>query len=1048
MLYHRCGYNLATPWAIVCGPSLLNNRRMELQSSTKKYCIVFFFLLCHFIGFTQQKNISGKITDQETGLPLAGVSVHLKGASRTVVSDSSGRFSIAVPSAQSVLEISYVGYTAREIKAGSGELNVQLVNEQKALNEVVVIGYGTVKRRDLTGSVASVKAADIVRSPTSNPLEAIQGMVPGMDITRSSGRAGAGVNVLIRGTRTINGSSEPLYIIDGVQSGNLSTSNSISTLNPLANLNPNDIESIEVLKDASSTAIYGSQGANGVVIVTTKKGAAGKVNVSYNGYYGVDGWAQYPTPRLHDSYINLRREAYRTTGIWSSPADDSKIFSSYEMQAIQNNQWVNWIDELAQNGTRQSHSVSLSGGTEKTRAYFSAGYYRQAGLLKNNNLTQYNALLNVDQYIAKWAKAGMQGMLVYSNTNTPKSDPFSLAMTTSPFGQPYDSLGNINVYPINGNQGILSPLTDYRGAQIATNNTTQTRVSFNTHVDLEPIKGLTFRTVFGANIISARNGQYFDGTSLEQVNVKYSFAGVTNETTRFYNWDNILTYNKRIADHAFTVTALTSYTHKNDEMFTGSGTNLAYSSQLFYNLGGTGVANRTLYSNFIQTANMSYAGRINYSYKDRYLLTLTERLDGASLLSAGHKWAGFPSAAVAWRLSDEPFMKNAKAISNLKLRLSYGVAGNSGIAPYGTQSYLVTQNMGFENTPAPAYVFNNVIGNASLGWELSKTANIGVDMGFFGNRINATVDVYKTNTSDILLLRSLPPNLGVASIYQNVGSSQNRGIEFTLNTRNIDSRNFKWLTTLNFMSNRERITGLINGTNIIDANAAETNSLLIGHPVHSFYNYVKQGIWQTSEQGKAAQLSFGGTAFKPGDIKLADLNGDGKITPDSDRTYIGSAVPKWSAGFQNTFQYKGFDLTIYVVARWGQMIKADFLGRYNPAGEGNNGPAYFNYWTPENPSNDYPRPKQNTSLGAYPGNTTLNYVDGSYVKLKTATLGYTFPANVIRQAKLSNLRAYITCNNIFVKAKSHLIKYYDPERGGSEDAPLTRQLVFGLNVGF
>ncbi|HWJ27156.1 MAG TPA: hypothetical protein VNS32_11480, partial [Flavisolibacter sp.] len=269
----------------------------------------------------------------------------------------------------------------------------------------------------------------------------------------------------------------------------------------------------------------------------------------------------------------------------------------------------------------------------------------------------------------------------------------------------------------------------------------------------------------------------------------------------------------------------------------------------------------------------------------------------------------------------------------------------------------------------------------------------------------------------------------------------------SINSRNIDSRDFKWLSTFTFTSNRERITGLINGKDILSA-SAETGSLLIGHPVNSYYNYVKEGIWQSNEVDKAGQLTFGNTPFQPGDIKLKDINGDGKITPDSDRVYIGSAVPKWSAGFQNTFTYKGFDLNIYVLARWGQMIKADFLGRYNPAGEGNNGPAYFNYWTPENPTNDYPRPKQNTSLTAYAGNTTLNYVDGSYWKLKTVSLGYTFPQRIIKRWFMDNLRAYVTASNIFVQAKSHLIKYYDPERGGAEDAPLTRQVVFGINLGF
>ena len=313
--------------------------------------------------FAQQRTVSGKVSDQEGNQPMGGVSINVKGTTINTVTNAEGKFSINVPSDKSVLLFTYVGYGTEEVKVGNlSTINVTLSSTNKKMDEVVVIGYGTVKKRDLTGSVSSVKASDIVKSPTSNPLEAIQGMVPGMDITRTSGKAGAGMNVQIRGTRTINGSSEPLYIIDGIQGGNIST------------LNPSDIESIDVLKDASSTAIYGSQGDNGVVIVTTKKGQAGKLKVNYSGYYGIDGWAMYPTPRTGQSYIDLRREAYHTTGVWNSPADDSKIFSSDELKAIDAGQWVNWMDLLMQNGIRQNHSLSLSGGNEKTNTYFSAGY--------------------------------------------------------------------------------------------------------------------------------------------------------------------------------------------------------------------------------------------------------------------------------------------------------------------------------------------------------------------------------------------------------------------------------------------------------------------------------------------------------------------------------------------------------------------------------------------------------------------------------------------------------------------------------------------------
>ena len=1000
-------------------------------------------LLLATTAAAQERTITGVVIDQNTGQPLSGVTVMIKGDPKSaVVTDNSGAFTLHTANAKATLQFSYVGYEGSEFRANAGAnagatpIRVGLKKTDKSLDEVVVVGYGgLVKKRDLTGAISVVKAADIVRSPTNDPLEAIQGMIPGADITKVSGKEGSGDSIHIRGTRTISGNTGPLYIIDGIQGGNIN------------NMNPNDIESIEVLKDASSTAIYGSQGANGVIIVTTKRGTGGKAKINYNGYMGTNGFVQYPHPREGQSYLWLRRYANAATGLWNSPDDDAKIFTAGEQAAIAKDQWVDWPSLVTQNGLRQSHSVSVSGGSDKSKAYLSAGYYGDNGMLRFNSLKQYNVLLNLDQEINKWIKAGVQAALVYSQTNTRSSDPFSLAGTATPLGTPYDSAGHIVVYPIAGNSGLMSPLSDDRGPLIATNTSSATQTTVNAHLDIHPITGLNFTSRFGGNFFSSRSGQFFDSSSLEEINNKYTYASATNNSTRFYEWDNVLTYNKQIGDHSFTLTGLTTYTQSIKETYTEGGTGLLYPSQLFYNLNGA-PNNRFIGSGYTQTNNMSYAGRLNYNYKGKYLLEVTDRYDGASILSVGHKNYNFPSAAVGWRISDEKFMEPVNAVSNLKLRFSYGIAGNSGIQAYGTQSYLIVQTMGFENTNAPAYIFNNTIGNQNLGWELSKTADLGIDLGLWKNRIDLAVDLYNTNTDHILLLRSLPPSLGVASTYQNVGASRNRGIEVSLNTRNIDNHSFKWFSTFSFMSNREKITRLVNGTSIIDGTDAENNSLLLGHPIHSFYNYKKQGIWQNGEAAKAGSLVFGTTPFTPGSIKLADLNHDGKISPDSDRTYIGSQVPKWSLGFQNTFLYKNFDLTIYTITRWGQMINDKILGRYNPAGQGNNGPQYFNYWTPWHPSNDYPAPKAGESLSSVPGYTTLQYVDGSYFKLKMVTIGYTLPQSLLKKAFMTNLRAYVTCNNIFVQAKNHLIKDYDPERGGAEDSPLSRQLVVGLNVGF
>jgi TonB-linked SusC/RagA family outer membrane protein len=1000
------------------------------------WTLLLSLLACSAV-FGQTRTISGTVVDEGTGEPVAGATVIVKGnPASAAVTDSVGAFHLRITAVRPTLQISHVGFESLDFRfAGNGPVRLGMKKSDKSMDEVVVIGYGqTVKKRDLTGAISVVKAADIVRAPTNDPLSAIEGMVPGADITLTSGKENAADSIHIRGTHTVNGGSGPLYVIDGIQGGDINT------------LNPNDIESIEVLKDASSTAIYGSQGANGVIIVTTKRGTSGKARVSYNGYMGTNGFVHYPHPRSGQSYVDLRRAAYQATGVWNSPADDAKIFSAGEIAALQANHWVNWPGLVEQSGLRQSHSVSVSGGSDKSKAYLSAGFYGDDGMIKFNNLKQYNLLLNLDQTVNSWMKAGVQAGFVYSNSNTRSSDPYSLAETAVPLGTPFDSLGNIVVYPIAGAASNMSVLSDDRGPLIATNNNVSTRTSVNAHVDLSPIKGLTYTSRFGGNFFSGRSGQYFDSSSLEEISKKYSYASATNSSSRFIEWDNILSYNKEIGEHSFTVSGYSTYTQSINETYGASGTGLAYSSQLFYNLAGA-PNNIFINSGYTKMNTMSYMGRIHYAYKGKYIFEATDRYDGSSILAIGHKNYNFPSASAAWRISDEKFMQDVNAVSNLKLRVSYGVAGNSGIRAYGTQSYLTVQTMGFENTNAQAYIFNTNIGNHDLGWELSKTANLGVDLGLFRDRIDLSVDVYNVNTDNMIMLRSLPPSLGVGTTLQNVGAAQNRGIEVSLNTRNVDGPDLKWLSTVSFMANRERITKLVNGTNIIDGQNPEAASLLLGHPIHSFYNYVKQGIWQNADSGKASGLVFGTTPFAPGMIKLADLNHDGKISPDSDRRYIGSQVPKFEIGFQNTFIYKNWDLTVFAIMRYGQMMQAQFLGRYNPGGIAD-GPGYFDYWTPTHVSNDFPAPKANESLSSIPGYTTLEYVDASYWKIKTATLGYTLPRGLLAKSFMTNLRAFITVNNIFVHARSHLVKDYDPERGGAEDSPLSRQIVGGLTVGF
>lgn len=980
----------------------------------------------------QEKTVTGTVISAGDNLPIPGVNILVQGTNRGTMTDFDGEFSIEVSGGDAVLVISAVGFLDREISVGDEEnFNIVMEEDVQALEEVVVIGYGTVRRRDLTGSVVSVSSEDITRAPTHNALDAIKGMAPGVDITRSSGQAGAGVNITIRGNRSIGGSNEPLYVIDGFQGGNIS------------DLNPNDIESIEILKDASATAIYGSQGANGVILVTTKGGSVGKTVVSYDTYYGINGLAEFPQMRIGEDYIQLRREAYRTDGIWSSPEDDQLLFNNAgEWEAVQNDQWVDWTDLVIQDGSQVSHTVSVSGGNEKTRVYFSGGYFQEKGMLRNDDMTRYTGRFNIDHEINSWASAGVNGQLAYYNRNY-RTTPLAHAMTMSPFGQPYDENGEINLRPIPADPTMINPLVDER-EYVAHYNEIRSNVMFNAFVELTPIEGLQFRSNFGTNLDNNRDGFFESEEAFAQRNSRLTQAGETQEFNRFFNWDNILTYNRSFGEHDFTITGITNYIQRDNDILMGVGNNQALATQYFYNLGATETESRFLHSAFVGSNQMSFAGRLNYDYRDKYLLTLTNRYDGASRLAPGNKWASFPSIAAAWILSDEPFM-NEGVLNFAKIRASYGIAGNSGIEPYGTQSVLQSRtNLNFGGVPASFYLFNSLVGNPNLGWETTATTNFGLDLEFFQSRLKATVDIYEAHTTDLLLPRLLPQSTGVQQIYENIGETRNRGIEVLLNSQNVDTQDFTWTSTLTLTSNKEEIVSLVEGEDIIQN---EDNSLLLGRPINSFFTYNKLGIWQISEVEEAAALTFGGTPFSPGDIKLEDINNDGVIDQD-DRQYLGSSVPDFVIGFQNSIRYKAFDLNAYIFARWGQMINAEVLGRYNPSGE-RNGPAFMDYWTPENPTNDFPRPRRGASLSNYAGYQSLNFIDGSFIKLQNVSIGYTLPDSLGDGALgIDNFRIYATGSNLWTYAKSPMLREYDPERGGQESFPLTKQIVFGINIDF
>jgi TonB-linked SusC/RagA family outer membrane protein len=1013
-------------------------------------CLMAFLLLLNCtVLFAQERVITGKIKDP-SGNPLPGVNVNVFGTRISVTADVTGTFRIPVSSENSVLVFSFVGFLQKEQKVGNDSaLSILMTYDNADLDQVVVVGYGTSKRRDLTGSVYSIKPGMVTATPVTNAAEALQGRIPGLDINRTNGAPGGGVSIQLRGNRTLSGtnngftgtSSEPLVIIDGFQGGSLT------------DLNPNDIESVEVLKDASSTAIYGWMGANGVIIVTTKKGKD-RPKVSYAGYYGVNGYVRYPKPRMGDQFIQFRKDAYMGGNPTAADPAVETLLDVNEKYYYALGDWVDWQKQVTQNGIEQSHTFSIQSGGDKTKVYFGTGVYNEQGIIKGTDNTRYSARLNYDQRISNMFKAGFSTQLTYTNTNQ-RSDPFSQISQMSPLGQVYDSAGNIRLWPgvspINytdpGKNG-LSPITDERPNAYKW-NTARGNIIANGYLEVTPLTGLSVRTNFGTTLTYSREGRYFDSISLNNYSNQHTFgstAQVINNFARFYNWDNIITYTRKFGDHALTLTGLTSYTRSDVDGTDITGYKLTNTNFKFYALEGTNAGNRLTKSSYQRYNTFSYAGRLNYTLMGKYLFNATIRADGVSRLSPGKQWDYFPSVGLGWNIHQEEFMKDFYFINNLKLRGTYGVAGNASVTPYGTQTVLATNSYIIGAGPLPVAFPTDQPGNNNLKWEKSSTYNVGLDFALFKSHLYGTIDAYKTNTTDILYRRPLPLSSGEATQWQNIGTSENKGIEVALSSVNVNSHAFKWTTTATFTMAREKLTKLATNKDVL---ASETNSLLIGHPVNSFYGYKKVGIWQTDENKD--KVHFGTYEYKPGDIKVLDRNTDGEIDNVNDQGYDGSTVPKWFGGLQNNFSYKNFELSVYVVARWGQTINAEMMaGRFNVTGAGN-GLADWNYWTPTNPTNDFPQPRSNQNFSS-PGYTgylsALNFVDGSYVKLKTATLAYTLPGNISRKVYSDKIRLYVTGNNIFTQTKNKLLKNYDPERGGSENTPITRQFVFGANVDF
>lgn len=1020
-------------------------------------------------------SVSGKVSDEQ-GNGLPGVSVSVKGTAIGNVTDATGAYKITAPNANATLVFSYVGFTTIEEKIGNRQvINVTLIEDNKTLSEVVVVGYGTVKKTDVTGSVASINNKQLQAVPVQNLSQAMQGRAAGVDVTQTNARPGAAPSIRIRGNRSLNASNDPLFVLDGIP---LAPGSSIN------DFNPNDIESIEVLKDASATAIYGSRGANGVILVTSKKGKKGRTQISYDGFGGVSS-PLAPLEMLSGAdFAELRRDGYRGDGnpnnyttSFPNPAQDRAIFSADQWAEVSKGyEWQDeanlipkfrpateeekrimalygyavvdqipvydpskvgntiWEDFVLRQGTQQSHQLSFTGGSENLSASLSVGYFNQKGIQLGQDFTRYSARLGMDLQATKFLKIGGSVNLNLNEQNW-GANLYAEALGNYRITKPYDANGVLILQP-GGDAQVYNPIPKIDGE---IDNRRTNRVMASIYAELQIAKGLRYRVNFGPDMLQGHQGNFL--TPLASRGTAASITARYRQTNRFnYVLENLLFYDKNFGtDHTLNITALQSIQNDRFEFSDIEAQDLPYPSQKWYNLGSqVGSGARSFGSDFSQVKLMSWMGRINYSLKNKYLVTATGRYDGSSVLAPGNKWSFFPSFAVAWKINEESFMKNLTAVNELKLRVGYGRTGNSSVGAYSTGGRIAKTLYAWDATPAIGFV-PSLIPNPDLSWEATGQVDIGIDFGLFNDRIYGSVDLYQAQTTDLLMDRQLPTASGFGSIQANIGATQNRGIELTLNTVNIDQKDgLRWTTNISLARNKEEIVKLYGGTNDDIG-----NRWFIGSPLISYYDYKVIGVWQLNEAEQAAKYYPSDTRNplgKPGvgRPKFADLNNDGRIDATNDRTIIGSNVPKLQGGITNTFSYKGFDFSFFVFGRLGQTILNGYLrptltGRYPE-------PSFLNdRWKPENPTNTYPMANWDSER---PVNADAYlYADGSFLKVRNVSLGYNFKNNILSKLHLSNLNVYVTATNplMFTKFKVTDPEFTSPSRNFNDQ-------IFGINL--
>lgn len=1006
---------------------------MKISSFRRaKWALLLIFLVTHFFSVAQTGKIklSGKVVD-ETNQPLPRATVTLKNSSQSLVTDIEGRFDLLVPQQNSVLVVSFIGFLRKEVAIdGNSFIEIKLQQESETLNNVVVIGYGQVRSKDLTGSISTIKLSDISRQPVANIGDAIQGRAAGVQVI-TSGKPGDNPTFRIRGTGTI-GNNDPLIVVDGMPlNGGLNQ------------VNMNDVESLQVLKDASSTAIYGSRGANGVVIITTKRGTVGKSTLSLDVSSGISEVTDVLQVLNASQFASLHNDILNNADLTPNPA-----FQNPATLGV----GTNWVDAFFRKGVQNNYTLSYSSGNEKSKVYTSLNVFDQKGIIINTDYKRYNFQFNSDTKVNENLKFGNSIKL---NHDVKSQGEYSIqnALLSLPTQPIYRENGNFSG-PIG--QAIYSGDVDnpIGKALIIDNSIKGYNIQGNLFGELTFFKDFKFKTILGAEANLWKNRTWAPTYNWDTKVGQNAFLSESSNQSITLLWDNTLTYQKKY-NNGISVTGVVGTSAQQNKFEYISGSIQTFPSESTQTL-NNGLNQPSLHGTGSEWAIFSTFARANFDYKSKYYATATVRRDGSSRFGSGNKYGTFPSGSLAWRISDEEFFKS-KSIDDLKLRLGYGITGNQEIGNYSFSSNYNTYLYNFNGTYVSAAI-PTVLPNSNVKWEAQEQYNIGLDASLFNQRVNLTLDAYVKNTNDMLVPQSVPVTSGYSDIYVpyiNAGKIQNKGIELIINTKNIQRDKFAWTTDFVFSLNRNKVLDLNRDAPLVTGGLGlnyNVSRIQEGYPINVFYGFVQDGLFQNQadvdNHAVQVQGTSSGNSTSPGDVRFKDLNNDGLIT-DADRTFIGNPNPDFSASLNNTLTYGNFNLSIYLQGVYGNDIfNANRLYTEAMSITTNQSTAVLDRWTASGTSNSMPR-----AVYGDPNNNnraSSRYIeDGSYIRVKNVTLSYNVPNNLFGKKIFDNAKIYLSGQNLLTFTK---YTGFDPEvsTNGIDNNiyPVTRIVSLGLNVGF